>query len=46
MGSMLLTWAVWLLGAMADDAMAPWASNHHATDVAKQHVQEITAGRI
>jgi hypothetical protein len=42
---MLLTWAVSLLAAMADEAMAPWESNHHATDVAQRHVQEITSGR-
>ena len=41
----LLTWAVLLLGATTDDALAPWASNHHPTDVAKRHVQEITEGR-
>src|SRR5215831_16153613 len=42
MGTTLLTWAVLLLGATTDDASAPWASNHHPTDVAKGHVQEIT----
>ena len=41
----LLTWAVLLLGATPDDALAPWASNHHPTDVAKRQVQEITEGR-
>ena len=46
MGTMLLTWAVLLLGATTDDALAPWASNHHPTDVAKRHVQEITDGRV
>ena len=43
--AMLLTGAAALLvGAASDDALAPWASNHHPTDVAKQHVQEITEG--
>jgi hypothetical protein len=45
MNAMLMTWAVSLLGAMAEDAMAPWASNHLATDVARRHVQEITSDR-
>ena len=26
--------------------LAPWKSNHHPTDVLKQHVQEITAGKL
>jgi hypothetical protein len=46
MGTSLLTWAVLLLGATADDAGAPWTSNHHPTDVARQHAQEITQGRL
>ncbi len=46
MGPALLTWAVLLLGATTDDAMAPWASNHHPTDVAKRHVQEVAEGRV
>ena len=45
MGITSLTWAVLLLGATADDARAPWASNHHPTDVARRHVQEIAEGR-
>src|SRR5579863_3589374 len=44
MGATLLTWAV-LLVAAADDSRAPWESNHHATDVSKEHVQEVAAGR-
>ncbi|MBI3861995.1 MAG: hypothetical protein HY290_08870, partial [Planctomycetia bacterium] len=31
--------------AAGDEGLAPWASDHHPTDVAKQHVQEISAGR-
>ena len=46
MGTTLLTWAVLLLGETTDDAMAPWASNHHPTDVARRHVHEITARRL
>jgi hypothetical protein len=46
MGTAMLTWAVLLLGAAADDATAPWASNHHPTDVAQRHVREITLGRV
>ena len=45
MGTMLLTWAILMVGAAPDDALAPWESNHHPTDVPKRHVQEITDGR-
>ena len=41
----LLTWAVVLLAETANDGLAPWALNHHPTDVAKQHVQEFTDER-
>jgi hypothetical protein len=40
-----LTWAVLLLVATTDDSLAPWASDHHRTDVPKRHVLEITDGR-
>ena len=46
MATMLLGCAVLLLGAMADDARAPWASDHHPTDVARRHEQEIAEGRL
>jgi hypothetical protein len=46
MGTSLLIWAVLLLGATTDDGGAPWASDHHPTDVAKRHVQEIADGRV
>jgi hypothetical protein len=42
----LLTYAVLLLGQTTGGALAPWASQPHATDVAKQHVQEITDRRV
>jgi hypothetical protein len=41
----ILTWAALLLMATTGDSLAPWGSNHHPTDVPKQHVQEITDGR-
>jgi hypothetical protein len=31
------------LAQPADRPLAPWASNHHPTDVAKKHVEHITA---
>ena len=34
-----------LLIETTDDALAPWAANHHPTDVAKQEVLEISAPR-
>ena len=45
MGTGLLTWTVLLFGGTTDDAMVPWAAQHHLTDAAMQHVQEITEGR-
>ncbi len=45
MGTTPITWAVLFLAAMGDDARAPWASNHHPTDVPGRHVQEVTGGR-
>jgi hypothetical protein len=45
MGATLLAWAALFQVASVDDTLAPWASNHHPTDAAKQHVQEITEGR-
>ena len=35
-----------LLALAADDALSPWAANHHPTDVAKQHVQDIAAPHV
>ena len=46
MTTTLLAWTVLLLGQTPDGALAPWASNHHPTDVAKRHVQEINEGRV
>jgi hypothetical protein len=46
MGTTLLTWAVLLLAATPDETRAPWVSNHHATDVAKRHVQEVSESRV
>src|SRR5580700_2141013 len=40
----LLTCALILPGLTLDDGLAPWASNHHPTDVPKRHVQEISNG--
>jgi hypothetical protein len=40
----LLLCAALLLSAT--DGGAPWASNHHASDVAMQHVQEISDSRV
>ena len=47
MSRLLLTIAASLLGATTDDdALAPWASNHHPSDVAQRHVQEISAAQV
>src|SRR5262245_60227017 len=34
-----------VLAQLPDQSLAPWGSNHHPTDVAKRHVEEIVAGR-
>ena len=31
--------------ASAADQLAPWGANHHATDVPKQHVEQIADGQ-
>jgi hypothetical protein len=36
---------VLVLGQQPDQPLAPWGSNHHPTDVAKRHVEQIDAGR-
>jgi hypothetical protein len=41
MWATLLAWAISVLGVTTDDALAPWGTNHHSTDVSKRHVQEI-----
>src|SRR5262245_47814163 len=28
------------------EELAPWCSNHHPSDVAKRHIQEITSGKL
>jgi hypothetical protein len=43
--AVLLTISLFASRASAEEALAPWASNHQPTDVPKKHVQEITAGR-
>jgi hypothetical protein len=45
MGFTLLPWAVLILAPANDASLAPWASNHHVSDVAKSHIQEITSPR-
>ena len=34
-----------VLAQHVDSPLAPWGSNHHPTDVAKRHVEEIAASR-
>jgi hypothetical protein len=46
MGTTVLSWAVLLLVATTDGALSPWGTNHHPTDVAKRHVQEVAEGRV
>jgi hypothetical protein len=35
---------VLVLGQQPDQPLAPWGSNHHPTDVAKRHVEQINVG--
>lgn len=46
MPTVLLIWSVLFVGAAADEARSPWTSDRDATDVAKQHVQEISAAPL
>jgi hypothetical protein len=46
MGTTLLTLTVLLSALPAEEALAPWASNHRPSDVAKRHVQEISGGKV
>jgi hypothetical protein len=45
MAKILLTWAAVIMGQNADQSLAPWSKNHHPTDLARRHVQEINDGR-
>ena len=42
--TLLLVSAALALSAGADDALKPWSTNTHPTDVAKSRVEEITTG--
>ena len=42
--TLLLVSTAVALAAGADDALKPWSTNTHPTDVAKSHVEEITTG--
>ncbi len=46
MGFTLLPLFVLLLCQTPEDTLAPWASNHHPSDIAKTHVQEINGRRV
>jgi len=46
MGTASLACAALMLAVTNDDARLPWAANHHRTDVARAHVQEITDARV
>lgn len=39
-------WMAFGSTAIAEGPLAPWGSNHHPTDVANRHVQEITASSV
>ncbi len=45
MQAMILLTAALLPGADGDDMLEPWASRSHPRDVARRHVQEISAAK-
>src|SRR5262249_49369873 len=45
MRGLIVILSVLVLGQQPDQSLAPWGSNHHPTDVAKRHVEQIAAGR-
>jgi Putative Ig domain len=45
MVAMVMALPVLVLAQSADRPLAPWGSNHHPTDVARRHVEQITGGR-
>jgi hypothetical protein len=40
-----ILWMILLPASLCGEELAPWSSNHHPSDVPRQHVQEIAAGR-
>jgi hypothetical protein len=45
MCSLIIILPLLVVGEPADRPLAPWGSNHHPTDVAKRHAEQISAGR-
>ena len=45
MYGLIIILSVLALAEQPDQPLAPWGSNHHPTDVAKRHVEQIDAGR-
>src|SRR5689334_9425672 len=43
--TVVLLLPVLALAQTADQPLAPWGSNHHPTDVAKRHVEQISVSR-
>src|SRR5207249_3357525 len=43
--TMVLALPVLALAQAANQPLAPWGSNHHPTDVAERHVEQISGGR-
>src|SRR5579864_646652 len=42
---LILVLPIFTLAQLQAQPLAPWGSNHHPTDVSKDHVEQITAGR-
>ena len=45
MYGLIIILSVLALAEQPDQPLAPWGSNHHPTDVAKRHVEQISAAR-
>ena len=46
MGVLIAVLAVVVPSSSWDEPVAPWGANHHPTNVAKRHVEEIAADRL
>src|ERR1022692_1001297 len=42
---LMMVLPVFVLAQLGDQPLAPWGANHHPTDVPKNHIEQIAAGR-
>jgi hypothetical protein len=41
-----IVWILLVPATLCGEELAPWKTNHHSTDVPRQHIQEIVDGRV